>query len=100
VLALVVTPPATARLLTDRLGRMMALSALIGVASGAIGLFTSFHADTASGASIVLASTAFFLLALLVAPKHGLVPAWWQRRRGVHHAHHYHRAEEEADTKG
>jgi manganese/iron transport system permease protein len=90
VLALVVTPPAAARLLTDRLGRMMAWSALIGVSSGALGLFASYHADTASGATIVLTSTAFFLLALVGAPKHGLVTGWWERRRGVHHAHHYH----------
>jgi manganese/iron transport system permease protein len=94
VLALVVTPPSAARLLTDRLGRMMALSAAIGVASGAIGLLASFHADTATGATIVLTSTAFFLLALAAAPKHGLIATSWQRRRGVHHAHHYHPAEE------
>jgi manganese/iron transport system permease protein len=99
VLALIVTPPATARLLSDRLGRMLLLGALVGVASGAVGLFASFHADTASGATIVLTSTAFFLLALAFAPRHGLVPAWFQRRRGVHHAHHYHSTDEEAEPR-
>lgn len=98
VLALVVTPPAAARLLTDRLGRMMALSGAIGVASGAVGLFASYHADTASGATIVLTSTAFFLLSLVFAPNHGMLATWWQRRRGVHHEHHYHPVEEEAEA--
>jgi manganese/iron transport system permease protein len=98
VLALIVTPPAAARLLTDRLGRMMAYSAFIGVLSGAVGLFASFHANTASGATIVLTSTAFFLAAIVFAPRHGLVPGWWQRRRGVHHAHHYHSMDEDEVT--
>lgn len=98
VLALIVTPPAAARLLTDRLDRMMALSAAIGAASGAAGLLASYHADTASGATIVLTSTAFFLLAVVLAPNHGLLAGWLQRRRGVHHAHHYHPVEEEAEA--
>ena len=98
VLALIVTPPAAARLLTDRLGRMMFLAAAVGVASGALGLFASYHADTASGATIVLTSTAFFLLAYLFAPRHGLITGYFQRRRGIHHAHHYHRDEEHAEA--
>lgn len=96
VLALVVTPPATARLLTDRLGRMLVVSPIVGFLSGVVGLLGSYHADTAAGASIVLASTAFFLAALAGAPRHGLIAGWIQRRRGEHHVHHYHPMDEEA----
>lgn len=95
ILALVVTPPAAARLLTDRLGRMMALSALLAVGSGVVGLFISFHADTAAGATIVLTATAAFVVALVVAPNHGFIATWRQGRRGAHHVHHYHPPNEE-----
>lgn len=95
VLALVVTPPATARLLTDRLLRMMGLSMLTAVAAGVAGLYLSYHLGTAAGATIVLTATVLFLLALVFAPNHGLVAGWVHRRRGHHHAHHYHPAGEE-----
>ncbi len=95
VLALIVTPPATARLLTDRLSVMLVLSACIAVVAGVAGLYISFHAETASGATIVLTSTAMFLVALVFAPNHGLVTGRLQARRGRHHVHHYHPIEEE-----
>ncbi len=76
VLAMLITPPATARLLTRRLPGMMALGALLGALSGAIGLYVSFYAGIASGAAIVLVATAFFLVALLFAPHRGLL---WRR---------------------
>lgn len=90
ILALIVTPPATARLLTDRLGRMMLTSVAIAVASGVAGLFISYHAATAGGATIVLTATAAFLIALVCAPNHGLLAGVIGRRRGSHHVHHYH----------
>jgi manganese/iron transport system permease protein len=96
ILALIVTPPATARLLTDRLDHMMVLSAVISVACGVVGLYISFHADTAAGGSIVLTTTAVFLVALVLAPDHGLLSTSLQKRRGRHHVHHYHPIEEEA----
>jgi manganese/iron transport system permease protein len=95
ILALIVTPPATARLLTDRLGRMMLLSALLAVTSGVVGLYISFHASTAAGATIVLTATAIFLAALVFAPNHGFISGQVQRRRGQHHVHHYHPMSEE-----
>jgi manganese/iron transport system permease protein len=98
ILALIVTPPATARLLTDRLDRMMALSACIAVGSGVAGLYISYHASTAAGGSIVLFATAVFLVALVFAPNHGLLSASLQKRRGRHHVHHFHSIEEEAHT--
>ena len=94
ILALVVTPPAAARLLTDRLSLMMLSSVLIAVGSGILGLYISYHAATAAGATIVLTATAAFLVCLVAAPNHGLVSGYIARRRGHHHAHHYHAGEE------
>ncbi|MEX1022191.1 MAG: metal ABC transporter permease [Dehalococcoidia bacterium] len=94
ILALIVTPAATARLLTDRLGRMMLLSAGIGVTSGVVGLYLSYHAGFSAGATIVLTATACFLLALAFAPRHGVVGQAILRRRGHHHAHHAHAIED------
>ena len=80
VSALLVTPAATAHLLTRRLPRMMAIAAAIGVASSVIGLYASYYLDVASGAAIVLTATAFFLLAFLFAPVRGAV--WRLAQRG------------------
>jgi ABC-type Mn2+/Zn2+ transport system permease subunit len=79
VAAMLVTPAATAFLLVRRLPAMMALSGLIGGFSSLIGLFASYHLNVASGAAIVLTTTAFFLLAFLFAPQRGLV--WDLSRR-------------------
>jgi manganese/iron transport system permease protein len=85
VLAMLVTPAATARLLTDRLRVMIVISALIGAASGVLGLTFSYHAGIASGASVVLVATAVFLVAYLFAPKTGLATA--TVRRKLHYSH-------------
>lgn len=73
MVAMLVTPAATAFLLTRRLSRMIALAALIGASSGIIGLYLSYYISIASGAAIVLVCTGFFLLALLFAPQRGLL---------------------------
>ena len=73
VVAMLVTPAATARLLTDRLLPMMLLSAAIGAASGVLGLFISYHQDIAAGGTIVLVATAIFGAVWLLAPKHGVL---------------------------
>lgn len=73
VAAMLVTPAATASLLTRRLLTMMAVSAAIGAVSSVIGLYISYYADVASGSVIVLVSTAFFILAFLFAPGRGIV---------------------------
>ena len=85
VLALLVTPAATARLLTDRLVTMIGLSALLGSFSGLLGLYFSYHFSLASGASVVLVATAFFILAYLFAPQTGVVTQYLRRR--LHFAH-------------
>jgi manganese/iron transport system permease protein len=81
VVAMLVTPAATARQLTDRLPLMIGLSSLLGAASGAAGLLISFHHDLAAGGTIVLVATAVFLAVWLLAPQHGVVTSLLQRRR-------------------
>ncbi len=76
MLAVLVTPAATASLLTRRLPPMMALSAALGALSGIIGLYLSFYLNIASGPAVVLVATLFFTLAYLFAPSRGLV---WRR---------------------
>lgn len=73
MLAMLVTPPATASLLTRRLPSMMALSAAIGAFSGVAGLYASYYLNIASGPAVVLVATAVFLLVFLFAPQRGLV---------------------------
>jgi manganese/iron transport system permease protein len=73
VAALLVTPGATASLLTRRLPSMMGVAALVGVASSVIGLYLSYYLDVASGAAIVLTATGFFVAAFVFAPGRGVV---------------------------
>lgn len=73
MVAMLVTPAATASLLTRRLPIMMGGAALIGAASAVVGLYLSYYVSIASGAAIVLVCTAFFLLALVFAPQRGLL---------------------------
>lgn len=97
VLALLVTPAAAARVLTDRLYRMIALSMTIAMLSGVIGLYVSYHLDVSASGSIALSSTAFFLLALIFAPQHGYISQFINTRRGIHHEHHFHEEHEEVE---
>jgi ABC-type Mn2+/Zn2+ transport system permease subunit len=78
MVAMLVTPAATASLLARRLPVMMGLAAMIGALSALIGLYLSYYVSIASGAAIVLVCTAFFLLALVFAPGRGLL---WRRAR-------------------
>lgn len=73
VVAMLITPAATAYLLTDRLWVMLYLSAGIGVLSSIFGLYFSYTYNLASGATIVLAATAIFILAFVFSPKQGLL---------------------------
>ncbi|WP_019871871.1 anchored repeat-type ABC transporter permease subunit [Salinispora oceanensis] len=82
VLALLITPAAAARLLTDRLGVMMLLAPVIGGSAAVVGLYLSWSYDTPVGGTIVLIATAVFLAAWLLAPRHGLLARRWRRRAG------------------
>lgn len=75
VIALVVTPGATAYLLTDRFPRLLGLSATIGAVTSGFGAYLSYFLDGATGGVIVCLQTALFLLALVCAPKHGMLAA-------------------------
>ena len=76
VAAMLVTPGATAYLLTRRLPLMMAIAAGIGAFSGVAGLYISYFANIPSGSAIVLMTTAIFLVVFLFSPGRGLL---WQR---------------------
>ena len=80
VIAMVVTPGATAYLLTDRFPRLIAISVTIGASSSFVGAYLSYFLDGATGGVIVLLQTVLFLCAFLLAPKHGLLAA---RRRAA-----------------
>jgi ABC-type Mn2+/Zn2+ transport system permease subunit len=73
VLAMLVTPSATARLLVDRFVPMLALGSLLGAVVGVAGYYLSFHLGTASGGTIVLLATTVFLAAFVASPTHGLL---------------------------
>ena len=73
VIAMVVTPGATAYLLTDRFPRLIVISVAIGALTSLIGAYASFHLDGATGGVIVVLQTLVFLTAFLFAPKHGLI---------------------------
>ena len=76
VLALLVTPSATAMLLARRMPSIMAYSVAVGLIATVLGLYLSFYADLPSGPSIVLVATGLFLLALLFSPIKGIL---WRR---------------------
>jgi manganese transport system permease protein len=73
VVAMLITPAATAYLLTNRLSVMIYLSALIGIISSVFGLYFSFTYNLASGATIVLVSAFLFALAFFFSPSQGIV---------------------------
>jgi ABC-type Mn2+/Zn2+ transport system permease subunit len=73
IASLLVTPAATARLLTDRLKMMILLSALLGSGATLIGLYASYYVRVASGGAVVLTSTLVFLFALIFAPHKGIL---------------------------
>ncbi len=75
VVAMLVTPAATASLLVRRVPHIMALGAVFGAVSSVVGLYVSYYADVASGAAIVLTATCFFLLAFVLSPRRGLLAA-------------------------
>ncbi|MBX4871519.1 iron/manganese ABC transporter permease subunit SitC [Rhizobium bangladeshense] len=80
VICMVVTPGATAYLLTDRFPRLLLIAVTIGSITSFAGAFASYFLDGATGGIIVVLQTAIFLLAFFFAPKHGMLAA---RRRAA-----------------
>ena len=85
VLAMLVTPAATARLLVDRFTPMMVLGAVLGALYGIVGWYVSYHLGWSPGGSIVLVATLAFLIAFIFSPSHGLL-AHRLRRHPQHSA--------------
>ena len=79
VVAMVVTPGATAYLLTDRFGRLIVISVALGAGTSFVGAYLSYFLDGATGGVIVTLQTLLFLAAFYLAPKHGVLAA--RRRR-------------------
>jgi manganese/iron transport system permease protein len=73
VVAMLVTPAATAQLLVRRLHLIMAVGAGVGVVSSVVGLYLSYHADVAASAAVVLTATVIFLLTFLLSPRRGIL---------------------------
>ena len=73
VVAMLVTSAATAYLLTDKLSVMIFIASLIGGISAVVGLFFSYSYNLASGATIVLTTAVFFIIAFIFSPKQGIV---------------------------
>ena len=80
MVAMLVTPAATAYLLTRRLWHMMVVGAAIGAFSSVAGLYLSFYVNVASGPAVVLVCTALFVLAFLFSPSRGIVWTWGGKR--------------------
>jgi manganese transport system permease protein len=78
VVAMLVTPGATAYLLTDRFDRMIPISMATGVISSVIGTYISYHIDGSTGGCIVVLQTLLFIAAMIFAPKHGLISRYRQ----------------------
>ncbi|SFJ13761.1 manganese/iron transport system permease protein [Aquamicrobium aerolatum DSM 21857] len=83
VIALVVTPGATAYLLTDRFPRLIIVSVAIGTVTSFIGAYASYFINGATGGIIVVLQTLIFLAAFVFAPKHGMLAARRQARKAL-----------------
>jgi manganese transport system permease protein len=73
VVAMLVTPGATAYLLSDRFDHMILIAMASGIFSSVMGTYISYHIDGATGGCIVVLQTLLFLMAMIFAPKHGLL---------------------------
>ena len=73
VVAMLVTPGATAYLLSDRFDHMLLIAMACGMFSSVIGTYISYHIDGSTGGCIVVLQTLLFLMAMIFAPKHGLL---------------------------
>jgi len=83
VVAMLVTPGATAYLLTDRFGKMLGVASTMGVLTSAAGAYASYFLDGSVGGCIVVLQTTLFLLAFAFAPKHGMLAARRAGRKAI-----------------
>ncbi len=83
VVAMIITPAASAYLISDRLDRMIMISAVLGVTGYWVGFFGAIIFGAAAGASVVVTMTLIFLLCLVFAPRYGLVADWIRKANTV-----------------
>ncbi|OZC43202.1 metal ABC transporter permease [Rhodococcus sp. WWJCD1] len=83
VVAMLITPGASAYLLTHSFGRMLVLAPLISVGCALVGIYASFYLDVSSGGSVVLTQGLVFVLAYLLSPSQGIVVRALRQRRQV-----------------
>ena len=83
VVAMLLTPAATARLFVQRFHTLMLLGAIIGALCGVVGLYASYYLNLASGGIIVLTATLVFGLAFVFAPRNGVLAGMLQRRQSA-----------------
>ena len=84
VIAMVITPGATAYLLSDRFGFVILLATAIGAGTSLIGSYLSFFLDGATGGIIVVLQAIIFALVFLFAPKHGFIASKIRGKRNIH----------------
>lgn len=82
VVAMLITPGATAFMLTRRFPVMLAAAASISVLTAVVGIYASYYWDASTGASVVLAQSTVFVLAYVFAPRHGMIA-----RARIRHTH-------------
>jgi manganese transport system permease protein len=83
VVAMLITPGATAYLLTDRFDRMLAYAIATGVLSTVLGTYLSYHLDASTGGMIVVVLTSLFALAYVFGPRHGVLTRRRRRPSGL-----------------
>lgn len=83
VVAMLITPGATAYLLTRRFGRMLALAVLVTAIAAVLGIYLSYYLDVSTGGAVVVSQSMLFLLAYLFGGRGGVVTEWIRRRRQV-----------------
>jgi manganese/iron transport system permease protein len=83
VAATLITPGATAYLLTDRFGKMLGIAAGIGAGASFAGAYASYFLNGSTGGCIVVAQTLCFFIALIFAPRHGLLASRRARRKAL-----------------
>ena len=76
VVAMLVTPGATAYLIADRFDQMLLIAIATSILSCILGTYVSYHLDVATGGCIVVLLTLFFVIAMIFAPKYGLLSQW------------------------
>ncbi|RXT07083.1 metal ABC transporter permease [Ammoniphilus sp. CFH 90114] len=83
VVGMLVVPPATAYLLTERLGVMIVLSIIIGILSSVMGYYLAYLLDASIAGCMISVAGGLFVLAVLFSPSHGVLAKKWMRRKAL-----------------